>query len=93
MSPKPEAIRNEMRPHVEVLPRGGLRVTFEFDLTPGDMVYVAGTPTATYDEGGMTCIIEHLTLWLLEVHKVRNRAVHKGISLADSAANSRYGIL
>jgi hypothetical protein len=93
MSPKPEAIRKEMTDHVEVLPGGGLRVNFTFDLTPGDLVCVAGTPTLPYDQGGMTCVIEHLVLWALEVQKVRNRARRQGIALADSARDPRYGIV
>jgi hypothetical protein len=93
MSPKPEAIRDEMRGRVKVQPGGGLRVTFEFDLTPSDLVCVAGTPTESYDEGGMTCVTEHLVLWQLEINKIRNRARRKGISLADSARDPRYGVM
>jgi hypothetical protein len=82
-----------MRGKVKVLPGGGLRVTYEFDLTSGDLLCVAGTPTKSHDEGGMTCVTEHLVLWLLELEKVRNRARRKGISLADSAGDPRYGVL
>jgi hypothetical protein len=82
-----------MRGNVKVLPGGGLRVNFEFDLTPSDLVCVAGTPTAPHDEGGMTCVTEHLVLWLLEIEKVRNRAHKKGISLAVSAADPRFGVM
>ena len=93
MSPKPEAIRKEMAGHVEVLPAGGLRVNFTFDLTKGDLVCVAGTPTLPHDEGGMTCVTEHLVLWLLEIEKIRNRAKRKGIPLADSARDPRFGVV
>jgi len=93
MSPKPEAIRDEMRGNVKVLPGGGLRATFEYDLTPGNLVCVAGTPTERHGEGGMTCVIEHLVLWNLEIEKIRNRARRKGISLADSARDKRYGVV
>ena len=54
---------------------------------------VAGTPTESYDEGGMTCVTEHLVLWQLEINKIRNRARRKGISLADSARDPRYGVM
>ena len=93
MSPKPEAIRDEMRGHVKVLPGGGLRVSYEFDLSPSDLVCVAGTPTAPHGEGGITCVTEHLVLWLLEIEKIRNRARRKGIPLADSARDRRFGVV
>jgi hypothetical protein len=41
----------------------------------------------------MTCVIEHLVLWNLEIEKIRNRARRKGISLADSARDKRYGVV
>ena len=41
----------------------------------------------------MTCVTEHLVLWQLEINKIRNRARRKGISLADSARDPRYGVM
>jgi hypothetical protein len=90
---KPQAVRDEMRKHVKVLPGGGLRTSFEWRLTPGDLVVVAGTPVAPHDEGGMTYVGEHEHLRRLEVEKVRNRARRRGFPLAQAAADPRYGIL